>query len=116
MKFIGAFLWALGDPDKKRLWNVFHPLSGAGSCHSRARCLSGILVPTIVFFGLIGVLHYSQISYLKYFALFLNLIFLSSGFLKLSVSSVIENPKISSRIRVEGIYFMLLAGTIPMIL
>lgn len=54
MKIIGAFIWAVSDPDKVR-YNVFSPLFASEVKVTRLKIAIGILIPFIV--SLVGAFY-----------------------------------------------------------
>ena len=113
MRFLGALVFALGNPDKNRSWNIFHPLFGAGLQTCSCRGWLAIVAPTLFFIlSLVGLMHQYSSPLLNTFVLICNLIILICGFLKISVSSVLIDRKRSFDSLKEGVFLMLVAGAV----
>lgn len=109
MSFIGALLWALGDPDKNRKLNVLHPLSvTVGGLSDRLQ-----MYRLCIIFMIFGALYLVE-QYSDYFSKSVTIICLSvllcSGFLRVCVSAILINKNIKVRVLREGLILMVLSG------
>ncbi|MDB2447156.1 hypothetical protein N9W79_00880 [bacterium] len=110
MKFVGALIWALGDPDQSRSLNVFHPLSGVVSSTTRFRRVLGYFLPLAVYALLYFLTASAKVRYSEELATYTPLVIMLAGFLKLPVSSVIRDMGVRKSVLSEGCFIMFLSG------
>lgn len=113
MKFIGALIWATGDPDKKRSLNVLHPLALSSELSGRKADSSYLftcyLAPVLLAALALVVVNQSTtpnllVAWYPIILLVISSVLGLSGFSKICVSRVIVSNEHKRLVFYHGIF------------